>query len=203
VCPPYEITNKYKEEVSLMREYAHSAKLFYIVGNHDWQIWEALADLDIDALYLIEYYDWRTKTLYVHGHQFDPLLRMNPIVYKSWLAFGTYLEQLNRLLRPLWTQLIDPILNSVNINSRETIGSKVRALEKGDQSKVHEVSQLMSAFRQNAQEYREKRGVGKIIHGHTHRSLISLSEIDSGTFLKKEIVTYTDEEKQFIKYVLS
>jgi len=40
-----------------MREYAQSAKLFYIVGNHDWQIWESLADLDIDALYLIEYYD--------------------------------------------------------------------------------------------------------------------------------------------------
>lgn len=55
---------------------------------------------------------------------------------------------------------------------RETIGSKIRALEKGDQSKAQEVSQLTEAFRQNAEEYRKKRGVDLIIHGHTHRSLL-------------------------------
>ncbi|RLE92704.1 MAG: hypothetical protein DRN04_09470 [Thermoprotei archaeon] len=127
---------------------------------------------------------------------------MNPLVYKSWLAFGTHLEQLNKMLRPLWTQLIDPILNNVNINSRETIGSKIRALEKGDQSKAQEVSQLTEAFRQNAEEYRKKRGVDLIIHGHTHRSLLSPSEIDAGTFLKKEIVVYSDE-REFIRYIVT
>ena len=92
---PDKIIKRNKDLISLINELAEKDKLYYIKGNHD---------ADIESYVKIKTYDELKlgKTLFVHGHNQDPVFTGNWLVRmwnKFWLKYGDNLWFINRLLK--------------------------------------------------------------------------------------------------------